>query len=68
MALARRFKYSMKLANAASTDPVTPSMKKIAMLVPAANGESLWPKHTGHANAVRGAPTSTRAVRSVRIG
>src|SRR5262245_10755671 len=41
-----------KPAKDASMTPVTPSMKKIAMFVPCASGESLWPKHTEHASNI----------------
>src|SRR5580765_3837362 len=57
-----------KQAKAARTETVTPSMKKTPILVPHAIGESLWPKHTGHASAARGTASAETVNRSLRIG
>jgi hypothetical protein len=57
----------IKPANPARTEPVSPSMKKIAVFVAKAIGESLWPKHTGHANAARGAATIATVRRVSRM-
>src|SRR5580765_2237846 len=56
-----------KQAKAARTETVTPSMKKTPILVPHAIGESLWPKHTGHARAARGTASTKTVNRSLRI-
>ena len=37
------------------------------MLVAIAIGESLWPKHTGHASATRGAASSQNATSVTQI-
>src|SRR6185503_3152901 len=51
-------------ANAPRTPATMISMKRMPMFIASAIGESFSPKHTGHANAARGAARSAM-VRSV---
>src|SRR5215218_7142150 len=56
-----------KEANAASTPATTMSMARMPLFIAIAIGESLSPKHTGHASAMRGAARSATVRSVVRI-
>jgi hypothetical protein len=57
----------MKAAKPDSTQSVTMSIAQIAMFTPAAVGESLAPKQTGHASNGAGASRTAIAMKEITI-
>src|SRR5437762_6452909 len=55
------------VANAPIIPATTTSIAMMPMFVAIASGESLLPKHTGQANAARGAATRPRVMKVFRI-